>query len=133
MRNAITLLRSLLHSYFMPIWSVFLFSAVLLTGCAGDAGEPAEAREQTVRGQYLGSQFDGQVAVIHHEAIPNVMEAMKMGFKLVDPQEISSLQSGDPITFTLLMDGEDWTIRNVRRLPDTVQLDLPDLDQGQQE
>src|SRR5690606_20528034 len=70
---------------------------LLAAGCAerpaegGDParGEAAPAEEvsvgYTVRGVFLGALYDGQAATVRHEAVPGLMPAMEMDFRVADP------------------------------------------------
>ena len=103
-----------------PVIVVLPFLAALLGGCAA---EP-EAKTMRVRGLYVGQQFEGLVAVIHHEDIPGVMGPMQMSFKLDEPAELADIPRGSAIAFDLVMQGDDWRIRRIELLPDTTRLQL---------
>lgn len=101
--------------YFSP-----LLALVVLIGCES---EP-DSQTLRVRGRYVGPQFDGHVAVIHHEAIPDVMGAMQMNFRVEEPTELADIPRGSAIAFDLVIRGDDWRIRRLEVLPDTTTLAL---------
>jgi len=113
-------IRRVLPSHLFTFVLVGLF---LAPGCADKTPEP---ERYAVRGEYKGSQFDGKVAVIFHEEIPGLMEAMQMGFKLEHPEEITTLTGGEAISFDLLMRGNDWSIENIVVLPEGTVLEIAD-------
>jgi Cu/Ag efflux protein CusF len=43
---------------------------------------------------------------VTHEAVPELMDAMTMGFEVADPRLLDGLQPGDAIRFTLRQDGQ---------------------------
>lgn len=120
-----------------------------LVGCGGDDGEPAEpaatageaeggteesaGTEQppegtvyTVRGIFHGTQYNGRAMETSHEAIPGVMEAMRMAFRVEDPTQIAQLQPGDKIEFVFVYEGPRSFARDVRKLPAETELELAD-------
>jgi len=74
-----------------------------MNGCRGEhaAGSSAD-KSYTVRGVVVGTDADKGEVVLKHEAIPGLMEAMTMPYKLKDPTIISELHPGDVITATLI-------------------------------
>jgi hypothetical protein len=72
----------------------------------------------------MGTASDGRDAVVHHEAIPDVMPAMIMSLPVADTSETSDLDKGTPIQFDLVTVGSNIRIENVRPLPDTTTLKL---------
>jgi Cu/Ag efflux protein CusF len=101
-------------------------ACVLIAGCA-DAPEPdITPSGVTVRGLYLGPAYDSAAAVVSHEAIPGVMEAMRMPLRVADRAELYALRAGDKIEFTLT-DGEGgYRMRQVTKLPPDTPLNLAD-------
>lgn len=102
-------------------------SLALLLGLLALAAMGCRPKETTVqvRGRYLGSQFGGLVAVIHHEDVPGVMPAMRMSFRVENPEELAGLERGSAISFELQMQGDEWQIGHIQVLPDSVRLNLP--------
>lgn len=103
---------------------LFIIGAVL-GGCGSesDSSRPT-TRHEDVRGRFMGTASDGRDAVVHHEAIPDVMPAMIMSLPVADTSETSNLGKGAPIQFDLVTVGSNIRIENVRALPDTTTLKL---------
>ena len=103
--------------------------ACLLVACGGGDAPPAETtRHDDVRGRFLGTASDGRDAVIRHEAIPGVMEAMTMAVPLGDTAAVRRVDVGDPVQFDLVIVGARLRVENLEALPDTVTLDVPEAD-----
>lgn len=98
-------------------------ACLLLAGCA-DAPEPEPAA--TARGVYLGPAYDSAAAVVDHEAIPGVMDAMQMPFRVTDRSELRALRVGDKIEFALTEGAGGYRIGDIVRLPPDTPLDLAD-------
>ncbi|MEL6616178.1 MAG: copper-binding protein [Bacteroidota bacterium] len=97
--------------------------SLLALGCAEEQAPDIE-QSWEVRGVYNGPRFDGDAASVEHEAIPGLMDAMTMDFRLSRPDEIEGLETGDKVAFRLdLVDGliqaTDFAV-----LPDSTTLDL---------
>ena len=112
-----------------------LASGVLLglAGCAGDSATPEAAPTgasgETVeswdaRGVYLGSKFEGEAATLDHEAIPGLMDAMKMDFLLDSPEATQGLEPGDKVSFRLDYIDNRVIASGFEALPDTTALVL---------
>lgn len=93
-------------------WLV-LAAAGLLAACADEPAPDAF----TVRGVYLGPAFDSAAAVVDHEAVPGVMDAMRMQLRVADRAELRGLRAGDKIRFTLADDGRGYAISDLTKLP----------------
>ena len=106
-----------------------LLLVLLVTGLAACRGASAEDPDATVRvrGVYVRPMYEGQAAVIDHEAVFGRMPAMQMSFKVYAPALLDSLRPGDKVRITV--DSLSLTtIVNIERLsPETV-LDLYDED-----
>lgn len=98
----------------------------LLVGCASEDASPAASETYTLRGLYLGSAFDSAAAVVSHEAIPGVMDAMRMQLRVRDRAEVRGLRAGDKIRFTLTDDGRGFAMSDIAKLPPDTPLDLTD-------
>ena len=107
------------------LFLVGLACAGLLAGCAEDP-EPAATETYTVRGLYLGTAFDSAAVVVSHEAIPGVMDAMRMQLRVRDRAELRGLRAGDKIRFTLADDGSGFAMHALDQLPPDTPLDLAD-------
>lgn len=97
---------------------------LLLSASFAACGGGAEEEVRTVRGVFMGPRYENRAALIDHEAIPGVMPAMEMGFKVKDSAEMAGLLVGDKIAFDYVAQGGDYWIRNLRLLPDTTTLVL---------
>jgi len=105
---------------------LLILPVLLLAACAApDRPAPTERIYET-RGIYHGPRFDGEAASLEHEAIPDLMEAMRMDLHLEDPSELDRLTPGDRVRFDLVVRGEEVRARHFERLPDTIRLALPD-------
>ena len=107
--------------------ALLLLGVLALVACS-DADAPPAVDETdvsyTVRGLYLGPLYDGEAASITHEAIPDVMEAMTMPFRLDDPALIEGLEPDTPIRFTFEDRGAGYRVTAVEPLPADTPLDL---------
>lgn len=119
--------RSLLPSAVGVLFATGLLAlaAGLLAACS-EAPEPAAPEAYTVRGLYLGTAFDSAAVVVSHEAIPGVMEAMRMRLRVRDRAELRGLRAGDKIRFTLADDGSGYAIEAIVKLPPDTPLALAD-------
>lgn len=99
-----------------------LATASFAAGCATPA-EPAPAETVEVRAVYEKTVFDGAAATFDHEAIPDVMDAMRMDFPLADSGLVRSLAPGDKVALTLQTDPR-LEVLAARPLPDTTTLRL---------
>ena len=105
-----------------------LIALLAVAGCGGETDEAPPAQETdvsyTVQGRYLGALYDGEAASIAHEAIPGVMEAMTMPFRLADPALIEGLAPDTPIRFRLEDHGTGFRVTTIEPLPPGTPLDL---------
>ena len=82
-----------------------------LSGChsgspesvASSAGRP-EAKTYHLRGKIVATSPAGAQVTVNHQAIPGLMDAMTMPYKVVDPSVLSELHPGDLITARVLVD-----------------------------
>lgn len=103
-----------------------LLIAVGLAGCGPDDPATPVTRHENVRAAFLGTASDGRDVVVHHEAIPGLMDAMVMALPLADTTSVRSLAKGDKIRFDLVIRGSTPRIEGIEVLPDTVTLRLDD-------
>jgi Cu/Ag efflux protein CusF len=101
-----------------------LLALLLLTACAPAERPATTERIYETRGIYHGPRFDGEAASIEHEAIPDVMEAMRMDLRLEDPTELDRFTPGDRVRFDIVVRGAEVRARHFERLPDTTRLEL---------
>ncbi len=101
----------------------FIFMSLLwcaLSSCQSETSD--SATHYVVRGVYVGPQFNGEAAVIHHEAIPGFMEAMQMTFRLAPLETVNDLPTGAKISFELIVTESNSFIQNLHPLPDSTRL-----------
>mgnify|MGYP005866374041 CR=1 FL=1 len=124
---------------FRPSLSTFLHLPALLLctllvgGCGGPdaendalpAPENADVYED-VRGEFQAPATDGRDVIVHHEAIPDFMDAMLMTLPVDRPGSLDTLDAGTPIMFDLHVGQTAIQVRNIRVLPDTITLNLPE-------
>ncbi len=85
-------------------WFVAVCFAVALSGCKQSiprqGGEPADAQLKTysMRCRIVAVDAGSGEITVDHGAIPGLMEAMTMPYKLVDSSTISEMHAGDVIT-----------------------------------
>jgi len=82
---------------------IAITASVAVCGCKRSSGAPAQSATQQypVRGVVVSVDTAGGEIVLNHEAIPGLMEAMTMSYKVEDPAALSELHPGDRITATL--------------------------------
>ena len=79
-----------------------VLAAGVLGGCHGGPATVAPAEKQyPVRGTVVSTDAIKGEVLLNHEAIPGLMEAMTMSYRLQDPSIISELHEGDKITANL--------------------------------
>lgn len=93
---------------------VFLLStaALLLAGCT-------IRRTYDVQGRIVGFGDDGQTVIIEHEAVPNLMDAMTMPFKVRDTTTLQAFSLRDALRFQLVLTRNGSWIEDLVRLPDS--------------
>ena len=102
-------------------WALLLATAVFafgITGCRGTANAPAAAttpsQQYPVRGIVLSTDPANGEVLLKHDAIPGLMPAMTMSYRLDNPSILSELHPGDLITATLLADHDAAGPTNLR-------------------
>ena len=94
-----------------------LFALLVVAGCT-PAPEPV-----AVRAVYEKTVFDGAAATFDHEAIPGVMDAMRMDLPIARTDLVAALRSGDKVTLSLLTEPRLEVVA-VAPLPDSTALRL---------
>jgi protein SCO1/2 len=90
------------------------FVLLMTVGCRS-AQKPAAGPEQhPIRGKIVSVDVPGQTLTLDHEAVPGLMEAMTMEYRVQDPAVLGEVHPGDRITATLLADRDAAGIRNLR-------------------
>ncbi len=107
-----------------------LFLALLASGCTTKTPPaetpPAETppvETATVRAVYEKTVYDGAAATFDHEAIPGVMDAMRMDFPLPDSSVVAGIAPGTKVRLTLQTEPR-IEVMAVEALPDTTTLHL---------
>ena len=103
----------------MPLPNVFprgtAFLAIIVaaigTACGG-----APDRRYELSGQVLSIAPDRSEATIKHKDIPNLMSGMTMPFKVRDAKELESVEPGDLITATLVVEANGAYITGIERV-----------------
>lgn len=115
-----------------PVLSAALVM-LFVASCGNDheadhAHDHAQADEMSheVRGRYLSSGPGGEYITIVHETVPDVMNAMRMNFRIDDPAETAHLAPGDIVAFNMVNTETGWYARNITVLPADTELDLPE-------
>ncbi len=89
-----------------------------VTGCRGTANAPAVAKnapkQYPVRGTVISTDPANGEVLLKHDAIPGLMPAMTMSYRLDNPSILPELHPGDLITATLLADLDDAGPTNLR-------------------
>ena len=97
---------------------ISLFCAIallLLAGCGSGASKKAEpVKQYPMRGEVLGLDKDARVATIKHEKIEGFMDAMTMGYPVKDQSEFNQLKTGEHITATVNMQGDDYWVSGIK-------------------
>jgi protein SCO1 len=89
-----------------------------MIGCRGTANSPAVSKnapqQYPVRGVVLSTDPTNGEVLLKHDAIPGLMPAMTMSYRLENPSILSELHRGDLITATLLADHDAAGPTNLR-------------------
>lgn len=84
------------------------------TGKAPDSAKPdASAKRHPLRGVIVAVHADTSELRVKHEAIPGVMRAMTMMFK-VEPGTLKSVQAGQTITAQMSREDGAWWLHDVK-------------------
>lgn len=117
------------HTLFAVIATLFMLS------CSAEESRPAQESQPVytdtidvyeVRGRYLSTSPEGTTVSVIHETVPDVMNAMRMNFRIDDASVAEPLRQGDVISFDMVRTDRGWYARNIHVLPDDTQLDLPE-------
>lgn len=96
--------------------------AIGLAGCGEKAQPPAPSATSThryeIRGSVISVDVPAKEAVIDHEKIADLMDAMKMSFSVPDAADLAKLQAGKLITATLVVENNAMWIEAVQVIGD---------------
>lgn len=108
-----------------PMRAVLALSVAVGTLVA--CGDPAREAPPTVdvRGVFVRSIYDGQAAVLDHEAVGDRMPAMQMEMRVADPSVFEGVGPGTPVRVAL-DSASLTTIWSAEPLPPETALDLYD-------
>lgn len=77
---------------------------------------PVSAPKHALRGVITGIMPDRSALLVKHEAIPGVMRAMTMLFR-VDAATLASAKEGQAITGLMSRQGDAWVLEDVKPAP----------------
>ncbi|MDZ7638861.1 MAG: copper-binding protein [Bryobacterales bacterium] len=104
-------------------FSLFLLLALGLFGC-GSSAPPAEAPQATSSQRYplvgdvVSVDSAGRDAVIDHEKIADLMDAMQMGFSVPEAADLAKLEPGKRIEATLVVENNAMWLEGVKVIGD---------------
>lgn len=98
------------------IGSSAVLLVVWLLGLAACDGGPA-SQSGTTRGVVVGVDRAAGEITLDHEAVPGLMEAMKMPFPVADPKILEGVQPGQQVEFDVEYRGGMYTVQAIRPAP----------------
>jgi protein SCO1/2 len=83
----------------LPHWFhlTALFVPVMLAGCGGGPSSTPGDGGYDVRAKVVAITPDKPAVTLDHEAIPGLMKAMEMEFRVADPKLLAGLKAGDKV------------------------------------
>jgi Cu/Ag efflux protein CusF len=102
------------RNYLMLFILLILSTGVALTSCGNDdaaADREPDIEAFEVRGRYLSTDMRGESISIVHETVPDIMNAMRMNFRIDDPSVAAGLEAGDVISFEMYRMPAGWYAR----------------------
>ncbi|MBC7366863.1 MAG: copper-binding protein [Undibacterium sp.] len=94
----------------------FLALAATTTHAADNPAAPiaeTAAKRHALRGVIVAIDAEKSAFRVRHEAIPGVMGAMTMQFK-VDATALKTFKAGDPITALMSRQGTAWALEDIK-------------------
>ena len=85
----------------------------------------------SVRGEVVRVEEGNRALEVDHEAIPGVMDAMRMTVPLLEPAQAPELSPGDKIRFELYLSRGTGRIGEIEKLPESTELELSDATASQ--
>ena len=103
-----------------------LLTALLALAACGGSGEENALPDEVygVRGIYEGPRFEGAAVSVNHEAVPGLMDAMQMDFRLADTASVAHLAPGQKVRFHVAITPDGARAFGFERLPDGTRLQL---------
>lgn len=95
---------------------VLAFAAAALSPAVALSAEKtadAPVKRHPLKGVITGVMAEKSALLVKHEAIPGVMRAMTMMFK-VDATTLKSAKEGQAITGLMSRQGSDWVLEDVK-------------------
>ncbi len=105
-------------------WRGAVALLLLILGGTACGGAEQEAPAYAARGQVVRVESAGQQVVLDHEAIPELMGAMRMSLAVAEPAEARALAPGDKIAFELVDAPRGAYVRGIEKLPPETVLEL---------
>ncbi|MDO8540148.1 MAG: copper-binding protein [Opitutaceae bacterium] len=81
--------------------------------CRAPKAQATAAKSHPLRGVIVDVRPDESALMVRHEAIPGVMRAMTMLFK-VDPATLKVVRKGQTITGQMSREGDEWRLHDVK-------------------
>ena len=78
---------------------------------------PAQTKEYTINGMVLRVDPARRSFLVSHDAVPGLMAAMTMSFDVRDGKELTGVQPGNAVTFTLAVGQQSMRAERVRVVP----------------
>lgn len=78
---------------------------------------PAQTKEYTITGMVLRVDPARRSFLVSHDAVPGLMAAMTMSFDVRDAKELTGVQPGNAVTFTLAVGQQSMRAERVRVVP----------------
>jgi len=78
---------------------------------------PAQTKEYTINGMVLRVDPARRSVLVSHDAVPGLMAAMTMSFDVRDAKELTGVQPGNAVTFTLAVGQQSMRAERVRVVP----------------
>ena len=90
--------------------------AIALLACGRSTNPDQRTDHYDTRGIVRGFSPDRSTIEIQHENIPGFMPSMTMPFVPRDPKQIADIQTGDAISFRMVVTQKDFWIENVKKI-----------------
>lgn len=74
-----------------------LLLGLVLTGCSSGPTDKSAEKDYEVKGKVVAVDTKKPAVTLNHEAIPGLMKAMEMEFKVEDAKLLEGLRPGDQV------------------------------------